>query len=124
MATPARRAGRRPCWTACPGVSHASQGLFTTALTALGRHPADYTSGVDAEITATMPAPVAVARLLLRLLDTMELNVPGVLATSTPNSGLLPRRGPPHPVRDQALGEVLPAELAEHYKTEFKWLGT
>ena len=62
-----------------PGVAHASQSVFTAALTALGRHPADYTSGVEAEITATMPAPVAVAKLLLRLLDTMELNVPGVL---------------------------------------------
>ena len=47
-------------------------------VTALGRHPADYTSGVDAEITASMPASVAVARLLLRLLDTLEQNVDGV----------------------------------------------
>ena len=62
-----------------PGVSYASQNVFTMALTALGRHPADYTSGVEAEITATMPAPVAVARRLLRLLDTLELNVNGVL---------------------------------------------
>ena len=39
-----------------PGVSHASQDEFIAALTALGRHPASYTSGVEAEITATMPA--------------------------------------------------------------------
>src|SRR5262249_56588876 len=62
-----------------PGVSYASQSLFIAALTALGRHPADYSSSVEAEITATMPAPVAVARLLLRLLATIELNVDRVL---------------------------------------------
>ncbi len=54
-----------------PGASHVSQSVFAAALYALGRHPADYTSGVDAEITARMPASVAVARLLLRLLDTV-----------------------------------------------------
>jgi CHAD domain-containing protein len=107
-----------------PGVSHASQGLFTAALTALGRHPADYTSGVDAEITATMPAPVAVARLLLRLLDTLELNVPGVLR-DIDTEFLHDLRVAVRRTRSaiKLLGEVLPADLARHYKTEFKWLG-
>ena len=107
-----------------PGVSHASQGLFAAALTALGRHPAAYTSGVDAEITATMPAPVAVARLLLRLLDTMELNVPGVLR-DIDTEFLHDFRVAVRRTRSaiKLLGEVLPADLAEHYKTEFKWLG-
>jgi CHAD domain-containing protein len=107
-----------------PGVSQASQGLFTAALTALGRHPADYTSGVDAEITATMPAPVAVARLLLRLLDTIELNVPGVLR-DIDTEFLHDLRVAVRRTRSaiKLLGEVLPADLAEHYKTEFKWLG-
>ena len=105
-------------------VSHASQGLFTAALTALGRHPADYTSGVDAEITAAMPAPVAVARLLLRLLDTLELNVPGVLR-DIDTEFLHDLRVAVRRTRSaiKLLGQVLPADLAEHYKTEFKWLG-
>jgi CHAD domain-containing protein len=107
-----------------PGVSHASQGLFPAALTALGRHPADYTSGVDAEITAAMPAPVAVARLLLRLLDTLELNVPGVLR-DIDTEFLHDLRVAVRRTRSaiKLLGQVLPADLAEHYKTEFKWLG-
>jgi CHAD domain-containing protein len=107
-----------------PGVSQASQGLFAAALTALGRHPADYTSGVDAEITGTMPAPVAVARLLLRLLDTIELNVPGVLR-DIDTEFLHDFRVAVRRTRSaiKLLGEVLPADLAEHYKTEFKWLG-
>ena len=107
-----------------PGVSHASQSVFTAALTALGRHPADYTSGVEAEITATMPASVAVARLLLRLLDTVELNVDGVLR-DIDTEFLHDLRVAVRRTRSaiKLLGEVLPADLAEHYKTEFKWLG-
>ena len=107
-----------------PGVSSASQSVFTAALTALGRHPADYTSGVDAEITASMPAPVAVARLLLRLLDTLEQNVDGVLR-DIDTEFLHDLRVAVRRTRSaiKLLGAVLPAELAEHYKTEFKWLG-
>ncbi len=107
-----------------PGVSSAIQSVFTAALTALGRHPADYTSGVDAEITASMPASVAVARLLLRLLDTLEQNVDGVLR-DIDTEFLHDLRVAVRRTRSaiKLLGEVLPADLAEHYKTEFKWLG-
>jgi CHAD domain-containing protein len=107
-----------------PGVSHASQSVFTAALTALGRHPADYTSGVDAEITASMPASVAVARLLLRLLDTLEQNVDGVLR-DIDTEFLHDLRVAVRRTRSaiKLLGVVLPADLARHYATEFKWLG-
>jgi CHAD domain-containing protein len=107
-----------------PGASYASQGVFTAALTALGRHPADYTSGVDAEITASMPASVAVARLLLRLLDTVEQNVDGVLR-DIDTEFLHDLRVAVRRTRSaiKLLGGVLPADLAEHYQTEFKWLG-
>ena len=107
-----------------PGVSHASQSVFIAALTVLGRHPADYTSGVDAEITASMPAPVAVARLLLRLLDTVELNVDGVLR-DIDTEFLHDLRVAVRRTRSaiKLLGGVLPADLVEHFKAEFKWLG-
>jgi CHAD domain-containing protein len=107
-----------------PGVSPASQGTFIAALTALGRHPADYSSSVAAEITAEMPAPVAVARLLLRLLDTCESNVDGVLR-DIDTEFLHDLRVAVRRTRSavKLLGAALPAELAEHYKTEFKWLG-
>ena len=106
------------------GVSHASQSVFTAALTALGRHPADYTSGVDTEITATMPASIAVARLLLRLLDTLEQNVDGVLR-DIDTEFLHDLRVAVRRTRSaiKLLGEVLPADLAKHYAAEFKWLG-
>ena len=105
-------------------MSPASQSVFIAALTALGRHPADYTSGVDAEITASMPASVAVARLLLRLLDTLEQNVDGVLR-DIDTEFLHDLRVAVRRTRSaiKLLGEVLPADLAGHYAAEFKWLG-
>ena len=107
-----------------PGISAASQSEFIAALTALGRHPDDYSSSVEAEITATMPATVAVARLLLRLLDTMELNVDGVLR-DIDTEFLHDFRVAVRRTRSaiKLLGGVLPADLAEHYAAEFKWLG-
>jgi CHAD domain-containing protein len=107
-----------------PGVAPASQGTFIAALTALGRHPADYSSSVAAEITAEMPAPVAVARLLLRLLDTIESNVDGVLR-DIDTEFLHDLRVAVRRTRSaiKLLGAVLPAELAQHYQAEFKWLG-
>ena len=107
-----------------PGVSRASQSVFTAALAALGRHPAGYTSGVDAEITASMPAPVAVARLLLRLLDTLEQNVDGVLR-DIDTEFLHDLRVAVRRTRSaiKLLGGVLPADLDRHYGAEFKWLG-
>jgi len=107
-----------------PGVAQASQSEFAAALTALGRHPADYSSGVEAEITAAMPAPVAVARLLLRQLDIIENNVDGVLRdidTEFLHDFRVAVRRTRSAVK--LLGAVLPADLAEHYATEFKWLG-
>ena len=109
---------------AVPGASPASQSVFMAALTALGRHPANNTNGVDAEITAPMPGPVAVARLLLRLLDTVELNVDGVLR-DIDTEFLHDLRVAVRRTRSaiKLLGEVLPAEAAGHYAREFKWLG-
>jgi len=109
---------------AVPGASAASQPLFVAALAALGRHPADYTNSVDAEISAEMPGSVAVARLLLRLLDTLELNVDGVLR-DIDTEFLHDFRVAVRRTRSaiKLLGEVLPAEAANHYAKEFKWLG-
>ena len=107
-----------------PGASHASQSGYAAALTALGRHPAGYTNAVDAEITAQLPASVAVARLLLRLLDTLELNVEGVLR-DIDTEFLHDLRVAVRRTRSalKLLGEVLPAKLAGSYSAEFKWLG-
>jgi CHAD domain-containing protein len=107
---------------AVPGLGPASQTTFAAGLTALGRHPS--ANGAEPEITATMPAPVAVARLLLRLLDTLELNVDGVLR-DIDTEFLHDFRVAVRRTRSalKLLGGVLPADLAGPYAAEFKWLG-
>ena len=56
-----------------------TQPLLADALHAIGRYPGDYSNKVAANITGRMPAAEAAATILLRLLDTVEANVPGVL---------------------------------------------
>ncbi len=118
----ARRAAR--LLADVPGISPASQSVFAAALHALGRHPGDYSGGVDAEITAQMPSPVAVAIVLLRLLDTLELNVDGVLR-DIDTEFLHDLRVSVRRTRSaiKLLGGVLPDGLAGPYAAEFKWLG-
>jgi CHAD domain-containing protein len=73
----ARRAARIVALTT--GVLPATETVFADALRAIGRHPGDYSNKVDAPITGVMPAVQAAAIILLRLLDTIEANVAGVL---------------------------------------------
>jgi len=105
-------------------VTPATRSLLEEALSALRRHPADYTNSVDAEITAQMPAPVAVATLLLRLLDTLEQNVDGV-TRDIDTEFLHDLRVASRRTRSaiKLIGDVLPGNLAEQYAPEFKWLG-
>ena len=107
-----------------PGVSPASETLFDAALRALGRHPGDYSGGVDAEINAQMPASAVVATVLLRLLDTLQLNLDGVLR-DIDTEFLHDLRVSVRRTRSaiKLLGGVLPDGLAGPYAAEFKWLG-
>jgi CHAD domain-containing protein len=118
----ARRAAR--LIAEAPGVSAATQSAFAAALQALHRRPGDYSGAVDAEITAEMPAPVAVATLLLRLLDTLEQNTDGVLR-DIDTEFLHDLRVSVRRTRSaiKLLGDVLPGDLADQYAAEFKWLG-
>jgi len=108
------------------GIIPASGTLLEDALAAMGRKPADYSSKVDAPITATMPASQAVARILLTLLDTMEVNVPGVLK-DTDTEFLHDFRVAVRRTRAalKLFGNELGAAtaMAETAAAEFKWLG-
>ena len=73
----ARRAARIVSGTA--GMLPGAEPVFADALRALGRRPGDYSNKVNADITADMPAAQAAAAILLRLLDTIEANLQGVL---------------------------------------------
>jgi CHAD domain-containing protein len=66
--------------SAAPGIEPASTPTETEALRVVGRRPGDYSNRVDAVITAAQPASQAAATILLRLLDTVEANIGGVLA--------------------------------------------
>jgi CHAD domain-containing protein len=116
----ARRAAR--LLAAVPGVAPVRHNCFLAALHALGRHPDDYSNGVTAEITAGMPASIAVATLLLGLLDTLEQNVDGVLR-DVDTEFLHDLRVAARRTRSaiKLLGDVVPG--AGPYAAEFKWLG-
>ena len=79
---------------------------------------------MTAEITAQMPASVAVAILLLGLLDTLEQNVDGTLR-DIDIEFLHDLRVAVRRTRSaiKLLGDVLPDGLAAPYAAEFKWLG-
>jgi CHAD domain-containing protein len=123
----ARRATR--LIAAVPGIRAAAdaQTPFTDALRALGRRPGDYSNKVDADITAVMPAARAAATILLRLLDTIEANVSGVLK-DTDTEFLHDLRVSVRRTRSalKLLGDAvagLTAGELEFFAAEFKWVG-
>jgi CHAD domain-containing protein len=120
----ARRATRLVA--AVPGVMPATAPLSADALAALGRRPGDYSNKVDAAITAGMPAAGAAAAILLRLLDTVEANVPGTLADIDPEflhdlRVSVRRTRSALKLFGDALG--LAAEELAFFAAEFKWVG-
>src|SRR5580692_4430350 len=121
----ARRAAR--LIAAVPGVRPAVEPLFADALRAIGRCPGDYSNKVDAAITAAMPAGAAAAAILLRLLDTIDANIGGVLA-DTDTEFLHDLRVSVRRTRSalklfgDAISAVSAAELA-FFAGEFKWVG-
>jgi CHAD domain-containing protein len=93
-------------------------------LACVGRKPRDYSSKLEVELQAEMPAGEALRRILRHLLDTMERNLEG--ARQNLDSEFL------HDFRvavrrtrsllSQIKG-VLPSAVANHFRAEFKWLG-
>jgi CHAD domain-containing protein len=121
----ARRATR--LLAAVPGIKPATETVFADALRALGRRPGDYSNKVDARITAAMPAAAASAAILLRLLDTVDANVAGVLA-DTDTEFLHDLRVSVRRTRSalKLFGDSLTGlttQEAEFFAAEFKWVG-
>jgi CHAD domain-containing protein len=121
----ARRAARLVA--AVPGVRPAAEPLFIDALRAIGRRPGDYSNKVDAAITAAMPAGAAGAAILLRLLDTIDANVGGVL-TDTDTEFLHDLRVSVRRSRSalKLFGDSLTGLSADElafFAAEFKWVG-
>jgi len=117
------------------GVRPATEPVLAAALRAVGRRPGDYSNKVDAKITFAMPAAEAAATILLRLLDVIEANVPGVLR-DVDTEFLHDLRVAVRRTRSalKLFGDALTAPLArrgsaltdddvERFAAEFKWVG-
>jgi CHAD domain-containing protein len=113
-----------------PGIEPAATPTVAEALRAVGRRPGDYSNKVDTDITAAQPASQAAATILLRLLDTVEANVGGVLA-DTDTEFLHDLRVSVRRTRSalKLFGDALTgrAGLTEgevaFFAAEFKWVG-
>jgi CHAD domain-containing protein len=113
-----------------PGIEPASTPTETEALRAIGRRPGDYSNKVDADITAAQPASRTAATILLRLLDTVEANIAGVLA-DTDTEFLHDLRVSVRRTRSalKLFGDALTGRggltegEAAFFAAEFKWVG-
>jgi CHAD domain-containing protein len=112
------------CLTAAADVQPALASPLDYVLAAAGRHPGDYSSKVDVQLTADRPARCAMQTVLLRLLDTLEANVPGTVR-DIDSEFLHDLRVAVRRTRSaiKLCGDVLPAGVAEAFRDEFKWLG-
>jgi CHAD domain-containing protein len=109
---------------AAPGVSDALTTPLESALAASGRKPGDYSSKIGVQLTATMPAALALSAVLGRLFDTAEANVPGTIA-DIDTEFLHDLRIAIRRTRSvlKTAAKVLPAAMVSQYRPEFKWLG-
>ena len=106
------------------GVSDALATALESVLTASGRKPGDYSSKIDVQLTASMPAALALSAVLGRLFDTAEVNVPGTIR-DIDTEFLHDLRIAIRRTRSvlKTAAKVLPAAMVSQYRPEFKWLG-
>ena len=109
---------------AAAGVTPTLTSPLDSVLAAAGRHPGDYSGKIDVKLTAEMPARCALEEVLLRLLDTLEANVPGTIR-EIDTEFLHDLRVAVRRTRSavKLCGDVLPAGVREAFGGEFKWLG-
>ena len=107
-----------------PGVAVAAHSPFETALAAAGRKAGDYSSKINVELTADMPAALAVVVVLRRLFDTAQANVAGTIG-DVDTEFLHDLRIAVRRTRSvlKLAGSVLPGRVVVGYRPEFKWLG-
>ena len=128
---PRRRPHAPPaCSAAAPGIEPAAAPTETEALRAVGRRPATTPTRSTRVITAGQPASQAAATILLRLLDTIEANLAGVLA-DTDTEFLHDLRVSVRRTRSalKLFGDALTGRggltegEAAFFAAEFKWVG-
>jgi len=112
------------CLAAEPGMSRGALPPLDAVLATVGQRPGEYSNKVDVELSAAMPARMALAAVLLRLLDTLEANVAGTIR-DIDTEFLHDLRVSVRRTRTALkLGAaLLPDGLAAEYGPQFKWLG-
>jgi CHAD domain-containing protein len=97
---------------------------YDDALTLATRSPNDQVQNLPAPLQPETPAPVAVANMLAQFAAVIDDNVAGTIA-ATDIEFLHDLRVAVRRTRSilKLAGDVLPANLAERFQPEFKWLG-
>jgi CHAD domain-containing protein len=118
----ARRARRVLAGAA--GVAPSRLTALEAALHAAGRQAASYSGKVDVVLRPAMAGRDAVTAVLLEQLDTLEVNVDGVLR-DIDTEFLHDLRVAVRRTRSalKLLGDVLPGEFTLKFASEFRWLG-
>jgi CHAD domain-containing protein len=98
--------------------------LLAALLAPAGQRPGDYTNKINVGLSPAQPARLALAEVLLRLLDTLTANLDGTIRDIDPEF-LHDLRVSVRRTRSalRLAGDVLPASLPRYYRPEFKWLG-
>jgi len=112
------------CLAVQPGLFPCTLPPLDAVLATAGQAPGGYTNKVDVELSAGMPARMALTAVLLRLLGTLDANVAGTIR-DIDTEFLHDLRIAVRRTRTALkLGAgLLPAGLADEYRPAFKWLG-
>jgi CHAD domain-containing protein len=112
------------CLATEPGVTPGALPPLDAVLATAGHAPGEYSGKVDVELTAAMPARMALAAVLLQLLGTLEANVAGTIR-DIDTEFLHDLRVSVRRTRTALKlgGDLLPDGLAAEYRPGFKWLG-
>jgi len=107
-----------------PGVAAAAESAFHAAAQAAGMATPGYTNRVDVALAPSMAAGPALARVLLRLLDTAQANVDGAVRDAD-TEFLHDLRVAVRRTRAalKLAGDALPDGVAARFAAEFGWLG-
>ena len=106
------------------GLTASATTPYDDALTLATRNPNDREQSLSAPLQSETPAPVAIANMLAQFASTIDDNVAGTIA-AIDIEFLHDLRVAVRRTRSilKLAGDVLPANLAERFQAEFKWLG-
>ncbi|MBO0775392.1 MAG: CHAD domain-containing protein [Actinobacteria bacterium] len=107
-----------------PGARAAGGNVLEAALAPAGQSPGGYTGKVSVQLSPDRPARLAMAAVLVQLLDTLAANVDGAIR-DVDSEFLHDLRVAVRRTRSalKLAGSALPPSLPRRYQPEFKWLG-